>query len=199
VRTALGLRCDMVSSWPHRYRRRLHHKESLQAVDRCTCPMTGSVGGERCILSGETERRISNWTAPSIGNDTGAPAGPDARRRGTDWQVVSSSTTSLAVAASAMSGISDTGGGDVHSNVVKRTVDVNPSTWGSTAWTCESRHSLAAFRGHRVCSPPLLHPLPLLLRQLTDMAGTAITLLSLETLYLPHRRQDYGGHSNTSV
>jgi hypothetical protein len=38
----------------------------------------------------------------------GAPAGPDARKRRRDWQVVSSSTTSFAVAASAMGGISHT-------------------------------------------------------------------------------------------
>src|SRR5882724_253902 len=55
------------------------------------------------------EERVNSWAAPGTGSDTGAPAGPDARRRRRDWQVVSSLTTSFAVEASAMSAISHTG------------------------------------------------------------------------------------------
>jgi hypothetical protein len=70
--------------------------------------------GQDSATPGDTAKdtgdaRVNSWAAPGTGSDTGAPAGPDARRRGRDWQVVSASTTSLAVAASAIRGISDTG------------------------------------------------------------------------------------------
>jgi hypothetical protein len=70
-------------------------------------------GGHAPATPGDTAKdtgdaRVSSWAAPGTGIDTGVPAGPDAQRRGRDWQVASSSTTSCAVAASAMSSISDT-------------------------------------------------------------------------------------------
>jgi hypothetical protein len=57
---------------------------------------------------GTGDARVNSWAAPGTGSDAGALAGPDARRRRKDWQVVSSSTTSFTVTTSAMGGISHT-------------------------------------------------------------------------------------------
>jgi hypothetical protein len=68
-------------------------------VDGYTCPMTVSVGWERRILSGETERRISSSVAPGRGIGPGALAGRDVRGLGRNSYASSSSTLSLSVAA----------------------------------------------------------------------------------------------------
>jgi hypothetical protein len=61
------------------------------------------------VIRAPGAEQVSSWAAPGSGSGGGAPAGPDARRRGRDWHGASSSTGSFAVAASAMMGISDTG------------------------------------------------------------------------------------------
>jgi len=66
-------------------------------VDRCTCPMTVSIGWKRCILSGETERRISSSVAPGSGIGPEALAGRDFRGLERHSCAASSSTLSLSV------------------------------------------------------------------------------------------------------
>jgi hypothetical protein len=68
--------------------------------------------------------RVSSWAGPGTGSAEGAPAGPAAQRQGKDSQAASSSRRSFAVAASAIIGISHTGGRQP-ANIVTRAGDVN--------------------------------------------------------------------------
>jgi hypothetical protein len=71
---------------------------------------SGTRGEEgRSVIRAPKAEQVSRWAAPGSGSGGGAPAGPDARRRGRDWHGASSSTGSFAVAASAMMGLSATG------------------------------------------------------------------------------------------
>jgi hypothetical protein len=61
------------------------------------------------VITTQRTDRVSSWAGPGTWSAAGAPAGPDARRRGQDSQAASSSMHSFAVAASAIIGFSHTG------------------------------------------------------------------------------------------
>ena len=62
-----------------------------------------------CVVRIQGKDGVSSWGVLRTGSDEGAPVGPDAQTRETNWQAASSSTHSFAGAASAIIGISQTG------------------------------------------------------------------------------------------
>jgi hypothetical protein len=63
----------------------------------------------RDVVHEHGEEKVSSWAAPGTGSDGGAPAGPDVRRQGRDWQSAFSSMGSFSVIALAILGISHAG------------------------------------------------------------------------------------------
>jgi hypothetical protein len=87
----------------------VHDMPSLEKGLRSRSRWSGTRGKEgRRVIRAPGVEQVSSWAAPGSGSGRGAPAEPDARRRGGDWHGAFSSTGSFAVAASAMIGISDT-------------------------------------------------------------------------------------------